>query len=296
MDLESTLKEAEYKVWAELEPINNPKADLYAIREEGLTVMALKKLANSNCSQIQSIQMIAPDEEKIKGYDFEICVGSNKKGKFIRFFIQAKKIQKTNIEGNYGEFKSDQCKNLESYSKEKKSIPLYALFNHLENSDRDIIKYYNSSSDFKKEFLGITLVTTSKMKIKGKRKFKDLHETEIPAYFRYPFLRYHPNDIDFYEDSMQAAVPFHELAYFSIENAEAFNKRFKELKRKNSLGFFFFFFDDELFDDGEELIPVLKTNSEELTRDFRERNERNTIKKLAFNSKALIIINQDLNE
>jgi hypothetical protein len=295
MDLENALKQAEYKVWKELEPVNAALAKLYTVREEGLTTMALKKLALSNCPNIHSIEMIPPVEEKKKGYDFEVCIGSESKGKYVRFFIQAKKIQETTINGDYGTFNNSQCSNLESYSKGEKSIPLYALYNHLNNSDRDILPFYNSNSIFERECFGITLVTTTKMKINGRRSFKDLHNAELPIYYRLPFLRYHPVDLDFYEDAMQAAVPLHELAYFTIEKAEEFNKRFKEMKAKNRLNFFFFFFDGgELLDDGEELIPIMNTTAKALQRDFRIRSLNDAIKEdIKFSSKALIIINQD---
>ena len=55
-----------------------------------------------------------------------------------------------------------------------------------------------------------------------------------------------------------------------------------------------FFFDREFLDDGEELVPIIKTNTEGLKRDFYNRSENNNQSEdQSFNSKALIIINQD---
>lgn len=293
MDLESALKKAEHKVWRELEPVNPKLGKIYTVREEGLTSMALKELATSNCTQIHGIEMIPSSKEKVRGYDFEICIGSKKKGEFVRFFIQAKKIKRTSISGWY-DFDDAQCHTLEVFSKKYRSIPLYALYNHLTNNDRDILPYYNSNSDYKREYMGITMVPTVKMKIKGKRSFKDLHSTNIPAYYRLPFFRYHPSDIDFYEDAMQAAVPMHELAYFTIERAKQFNKRFKKLKSKNKLNFFFFFFENEFLDDGEELIPIIKASPKELVQDFYERAENIQVQKeYSYKSEAILIFNQD---
>ena len=294
MDLESALRLASYKVWQELEPVHKGGVNLFSVREEALTTMSLKEIANANCSKIPRIMMIPPNEEKVKGYDFEICIGSAKKRKFVRFFIQAKKLSGTHLQSSYSTFDIKQNDALENYSTLHHSIPLYALYNHLEESDRDLIHYYNSNSLFDKKALGITITTSTKLKIERKKKFKDIHKSSVPAYFRLPFFRYHPLNKEFYEDAVQAGVPLHELAYFTIEKAQEYNKRYRELKRKNKLPFFFFFASQDFLDDGDELIPILNKGVGELEEDFLiRREEQIKSDEHFFKSKALLIINQD---
>lgn len=297
MDLEKTLNLASSKIWKELEPVFKQNVKLYNIREEALTTMALKEIARANCSKILRMEMIPPQDETIRGYDFEICIGNAKKRKFVRFFIQAKKLNGINLNSSYSTFDQKQNIKLEAYSKMYKSIPLYALFNYLENSDAEISPFYNSHSKFSKESLGITLCTTTKLKIPRKKKFKDIHNTIVPNYHRTPYYRYHPLNLDFYEDALQCGVPFSELAYFDIKRAEEFNLRYNKLKFKNSLGFFFFFFDQNFFDDGENLVPILNKDEDELINDFHMRYEKGrNVDDFAFRSRAILIINQELNE
>ncbi|MDX1701115.1 MAG: hypothetical protein R3250_10875, partial [Melioribacteraceae bacterium] len=98
---------------------------------------------------------------------------------------------------------------------------------------------------------------------------------------------------DFYEDNAQVGVPLHELANFTVEKAEEFNKRYKNQKAKNILPFFFFFFfDPELFGDDDELIPIINMNEEELIEDFRKRIEIKDNNE-GFRPKALIILEQE---
>src|SRR5687767_9467650 len=110
MDLEKTFKEASYKVWDELEPIANKAHKIYPVREEGLTSMALKAMVNANCSLIDKIEMIPATKEKTHGYDFELCIG--KRNKWIRYFVQSKRLDGSNIKAIYKDIKGDQVESL----------------------------------------------------------------------------------------------------------------------------------------------------------------------------------------
>lgn len=291
MDLESALKLVSEKVWNELEPVNGFDINIHEVREEGLSSMALKTLAKTNCKNVLKIDMIGATAESERGYDFEICIGNSKKKKFVRYFIQAKRLYGHKLNSSYGAYNSLQTATLETYSKKNKGIPLYALFNHLTVPDSTLIKYYNSVSDFKREYMGITVGTSTKLK--AVTKFDEVHTSMYENYYRNPFYRYHPNDIKFYEDRVQAGIPFHDLARFSIDEIETINKKYKENKKKNLLPFFFFFFADELAgNDGEELYPILKMDKEELHSDFLRRSN-NDNKVEGYNPKALLILEEE---
>lgn len=290
MNLEKVLKKVSKKVWDELKPINGSNINIHNVREEALSSMGLKILAKSNCDNVLRIEMISAQDESLRGYDYEICIGSAKKRKFIRFFIQAKRLYGNKLNSRYNAYDPSQSKKLEDYSKTYKGIPLYSLYNYLAVPNSDLLRYYNSDSNFNKKHLGVTLATTTKLK--GGNHFNSIHDNGILNYYRMPFYRYHPLDIDFYEDNIQVGVPLHSLANFTIEKAEDFNELHRSNKSKNTLPFFFFFFDPELLGGDDELIPILKMNEEELTQDFRRRAEINN-KDNGFNPQALIIIEQE---
>jgi hypothetical protein len=290
MNLEKTLQKVSKKIWNELKPVNDSNINIHSVREEALSSMGLKILAKSKCKNVLRIEMISANEESIRGYDYEICIGSSKKRKFIRFFIQAKRLYGNKLNSRYMAYDTKQSKVLEDYSKKYKGIPLYSLYNHLDVSESELLRYYNSITPFNKKHLGVTLTTTSKLK--GGNQFNSIHDNKILGYFRVPFYRYHPSDLEFYEDNVQVGVPLHELANFSIEKAEKFNKKFRENNAKNKLSFFFFFFDDELINgNDDELIPILNMSEKELISDFRKRVEINNNEE--YNPQALIILEQE---
>lgn len=289
MDLEKVLKKVSKKVWNELKPVNNDNVKIHSVREEALSSMGLKTLANSNCKDVLRIEMINSDLESERGYDYEICIGSSKKRKFVRFFIQAKRLYGYKLNSRYNAYDFSQSKKMEEYATNYKGIPLYALYNHLDVPDVELLRYYNSTSPFNKKHLGVTITTTSKLR--GGNQFNAIHDNHILDYFRTPFYRFHPLDLEFYEDNAQIGVPLHELANFSIEKAERFNKKYRENIAKGKLHFFFFFFDDELINDNnDELIPILKMDEEELVSDFKKRTEIKNSE--GYNPKALIILEE----
>lgn len=290
MKLEKALKKVSKKVWNELKPVNGVNINIHNTREEGLSSMGLRILAESKCENILRIEMINSSQESLSGYDYEICIGSPQKRKFIRFFIQAKRLYGNKLNSTYKAYSRNQTEILEAYSKQYKGIPLYSLYNHLDVPESELLRYYNAVGVFNKKHLGVTLATTTKLKTSAR--FNSIHDSGILNYYRLPFYRYHPLDLDFYEDNIQVGVPLHELANFTIEKAEDFNKKHQRKKGKNILPFFFFFFDSELLGDDDELIPILDMNEEQLVKDFRERAELN-IRDEGYSPKALIILEQE---
>ena len=92
MKLEKALKKVSKKIWNELKPLDTVNVNIHKAREEGLTTMGLTILAEAKCDNVLKIDMISAKQESLRGYDFEICIGSPQKRKFIRFFIQAKRL------------------------------------------------------------------------------------------------------------------------------------------------------------------------------------------------------------
>ncbi|MDM1391302.1 hypothetical protein HX052_15235 [Myroides marinus] len=289
MRLEKALKKVSKKIWNELEPIKATNVKIHQVREEALSTIGLKILAKSNCSNILRIEMISAQEESSKGYDYEICIGNAQKRKFVRFFIQAKRLYGSKLNSRYNKYDAKQSEKFENYAKRYKGIPLYALYNYLDVSESDLKRHYNCEDNFDKKHLGVTLATTTKLK--GSNRFDEIHDNGISNYYRIPFYRYHPLNIDFYEDHLQVGVPLHLLANFTIEKAEEFNKIHRVNKSKSILPFFFFFFDTGLFDD-DEFIPIIRESEEELIENFKKRVEiKNNIE--SFNPRVLIIIEQE---
>lgn len=291
MNLEKTLQKVSKRIWNELKPVNVANINIHPVREEALSSIALKIIANSKCKNVLRIEMINAQNESLRGYDFEICIGSAKKRKFVRFFIQAKRLYGNKLNSRYKAYDAHQCEQLEEYSKEYKSIPLYALFNCLDVPSGELKRYYNTDSAFNKKHFGVTLATTTKLK--GGNKFDSVHDSGILDYFRVPFYRYHPLDLDFYEDNIQVGVPFHQLATFTIEKAEEFNEKFRQNNAQGIVPLFFFFFDPKLLSgDNEELIPIHNKSEEELVTDFRMRSENYRNNNEGYRPKALIILEQ----
>ncbi|OXA98200.1 hypothetical protein B0A75_14750 [Flavobacterium oncorhynchi] len=297
MILEDVLKKAAYKVWKELKPLNNPKYSIYEVREEALTSMAIKKMEKYNCTQIEKIVMIPPKLEKIAGYDFELVIGSKAKGKFVRLFIQSKRLIGNKIKSNYTNLKLDlkQTDQLLDYSKKHSSLGMYAFYNHLLENNLTLQNHYNSCSSFDKKSLGITLTSAYSVKKMKSNLFSDYHNNEglriDPMFYS---LRHFP-DLFYYHNGSKnnLAIPFHELSYFTIEKAEKINQLYNRIQKRNKkLNFFFFFsfgFEDFL-GENEDLIPVLNSSIEKLSQDFQNRTEKPND---YFNPEALIIIDTD---
>ncbi len=296
MILEDTLKKAAYKVWDELEPVPNEKGyKIFEVREEALTTMALKEIIKCSCAEIENIQMISGNEESLKGYDFEIAIGSKSKGKYVRLFIQAKRLFGKSISSKYDSMKFAQTDDLIKYSKKYSSLAMYAFFNHIVANSLILENHYNSASLFDKKSLGITVASAYSVKMLQSKIFKDYHFNEgLRIKPRLYNLRYFRHLFYFHKDTNKhLAVPFHELSFFTIKMAEEMNRMYRRIKSSGKLNFFFWFpFGlEETFDD--DLIPILNTNSEELISQFKNRTLEETKDSEVYNPQFLLIVNTD---
>lgn len=299
--LEDTLKRAAYKIWDELEPVPNGSGiKIFEVREEALTTMALKELVRASCPEIDKILMIGSKTEKLTGYDFELAIGSKSKGKYIRFFIQAKTLKGKKISSKYEEIDFDQATTLSEFSKSQSSLGMYAFFNHLTENSLTLANHYNSATPFDKKSIGITIASAYSIRMLRSKLFSDYHFNDgLKMSPRIYTWRHFTHLFYFHmQTKRHLAVPLHELSYFTVEMAEMINRAFRIIKRKSRLNFFFFFLPgmEKYFDDNEDLIPIIETNVEKLISDFNSRIEQN--KEGIYNPKALIIIDTDesLNE
>lgn len=296
--LEDTLKKAAYKVWDELEPIQNGTGfKIFEVREEALTTMALKEIIKSSCSQIENIQMISGNEESIKGYDFELVIGNKKKGKYIRLFIQAKRLFDKKVSSTYDSLHFGQTEDLINYSRDNESLAMYSFFNHILADSLTLHNHYNSVTPFDKKSMGITICSAYSVKMLQSKKFTDYHFNDgITINPRLYSLRHFRHLFYFHRDSRKhLAVPFHELSYFTIEMAETVNRMARRIRARGRLNFFFFFFPgiEKFFDDEGDLIPILNTTSKNLIEDFNVRTQKNSENRDFYNPQFLLIVDTD---
>ncbi len=270
MTLEQTLKNAAYKVWDELTPHANAAHTIFSVREEGLTSMALKEISNSACAQIITLEMISAKKEKLRGYDFELAIGSSRKNQFIRFFIQAKKLVGNKIKDSYDEIEAAQTELLMDYAKKNRSLATFAFFNHLDENDLTLQDHFNSLTPFDKRAMGITLTSAYSVKRNGK-KFSAHHDNGGMRFSPKIYaLRNFPHLFFFYDHYKHLAIPFHELSYLTIDLAELVNKLYRQKQKKGTLPLLFLLFpgfEDLLGDDGD-LIPIINTSAERLREEF----------------------------
>lgn len=298
MNLESALKKAAYKVWKELEPIpQNSKFKIYQVREEALTSMAIRELYKANCSEIELAEMIPPKQESLEGYDFELIIGSKVKNRYVRLFVQAKKLKTNKISGTYGKISQSQAASLSEHAKSNNSFAMYAFYNRLDENTITLLDHYNSSTPFDKKSMGITLASAYSVRMMQSDKFSKYHfnnglriSPKIYTWRHFSHLFYFHKG-----SSRHLAVPFHELSYFTIEMAEAINKMYKMIKRKSKLNFFFFFFPgmEDFIEGDDDLIPIIKSDVESLISDFRSRSLEQTKSHEIYSPQALIIIDTD---
>lgn len=298
MNLEDTLKKAAYKVWNELEPIpQSPNYKTFEVREEALTTMLIKEIYHANCANIDKIEMISPHDETIKGYDFELAIGSKSKSKYVRLFIQAKTLKGKRVSSNYNEIKFPQTNTLIQYSKSQSSLGTYAFFNHLVENDLTLNNHYNSATPYDKKSLGITVASAYSVKMMNSRKFSDFHfNNGYHISPRFYSLRFFPHLFYFHKASRShMAVPLHELSYFTIELAERINRMYRLMQARSRTHFFFFFFPgmEEFLNDDKDIIPIIETNVEELVTDFKNRIIENNRTEGSYNPQLLLVINTD---
>jgi hypothetical protein len=295
MNLEQTFKQAAYKVWDELEPISNTQHVIFPVREEALTTMALKAMVAANCTRIAKIEMISSDKEKTHGYDFELLIGGNKK--WIRFFIQSKRLYGYNITDNYDAIKFDQVNQIIQFSKDNIGIPTYAFYNHLEENDLTLNDHYNSVTPFDRKCLGITFTSALSIQMLKSRKFIDYHFNygfHLPPSIR-PLKSFEHLFYFYTHYRTHLSIPFHDIAYLTIDLAETMNKLYKKRQAKGTLPLFLFMWPGfENFYGDDDLIPIIRDKSlETLTSEFRRRAQENEASNYGYYPKALIAIQTD---
>jgi len=296
MNLEDTLKKAAYKVWDELEPIpDTPKYKIFEVREEALTTMFIKEIYRASCIDVDRIEMISAQEEAIRGYDFELAIGSKSRGKYVRLFIQAKTLKGKQVSSNYDEIKFDQTDTLIAYSKSQASLGAYAFFNHLVEGDLTLNSHYNSATPYDKKSLGITVASAYSVKMLQSKKFHNFHfNNGYKISPRFYSLRNFPHLFYFHKASRShMAVPFHELSYFTIDLAESINQIYRRLQSKSRAHFFFFYFPglEGFLNDDKDIIPIQETNLEQLVFDFRKRINETKNRESNYNPQFLLVIN-----
>lgn len=242
--------------------------------------------------------MISGTEESLKGYDFELAIGNKTTGRYIRLFIQAKRLFGKKISDKYDSIKFDQTEVLIKYSRDNQSLPIYSFFNHVIANSLILQNHYNSVTAFDKKSMGITICSAYSVKMLHSKKFTTYHFNDgLRINPRLYSLRYFRHLFYFHRDSKKhIAVPFHELSYFTIEMAEQINRMFRMIRsRRNRLSLFFFlpFNLEDYFKGDDDLIPIKKTNSERLISDFKARTQENNKDNEFYNPQFLLIINTD---
>ena len=220
MTLEQALKNASTKVWNELEPVTNKAHKIFEVREEALTTLALKEISRSLCSQIKAIEMISAVTESERGYDFELAIGSDKINKYIRFFVQSKRLYGNRTKSSYDAIKNEQVCDLIRYGKRESGLSTYAFYNHLLDNDLILQDHYNSVSVFNRELLGITLTSAYSVSKALDKRFSTYHYNDgIRVSPRVYSLRAFPHLFSFYKHQKNLTIPFHEISYLTIELA-----------------------------------------------------------------------------
>lgn len=292
MTLEQTLKNAAYKVWDELTPHTNPTHTIFSVREEGLTSMALKEISNSACPQIRTLEMISAKKETVRGYDFELAIGSNRKNRYIRFFIQAKKLLGNKIKDSYDEIDAAQTDLLIEYARKNQSLATFAFFNHLFENDLTLHDHFNSLTPFDKRAMGITLASAYSVKRHGK-KFAAHHDNGGMRFSPKIYsLRNFPHLFFFYDHYKHLAIPFHELSYLTIDLAELVNKLYRQKQKKGTLPLLLLLFPsfDDLFGNNGDLVPIIETSAEKLREEFIVRSLEPGAYSEFYHPQALVIM------
>ena len=166
-------------IWNRLE---NSKAFGISQGEETLTDNLLLYLASQKLPEIRIIQT-PKNLESYKGTDWEWWIGNRKTG-YLRYAVQAKKLDlKTgrysslNHKVGTGANSEHQHKILEDYSKANNAIPLYAFYNHIDESEYP--KKWNCPMPIDYPKLGCTVTPLKNVKIaiskRGWRTFKRVH-------------------------------------------------------------------------------------------------------------------------
>ena len=263
--------------------------------------MAIKALWRANCPEVIGAVMTAPARETLEGHDFILCVGDEPSRTWIRYFVQAKKLTTPNTQGRYS-VDAQQCDDLRDYAIAQfrlgqPGIPMYALYNHLTDSQAQIRSYYQYGSLYNPSDLGITvtsiLTMSTALATTPNPTFDQLHSGNVlrhthPFFFFSPFV-----DAMFHAaNDAGAGIPFHALADFSVQWAQWINQQYRGGRFRRRLPFFFFMPPQFMDGDGDP-VPILKDYSpSRLVEDFQVISQQTNVEKRAFNPVAIVIVQQ----
>lgn len=290
MTLEQSLKNAAYKIWDELTPHLNQDHHIFSIREEGLTSMALKELSKSACPQIIKIEMISAKKEKSSGYDFELVIGNNKRKKYVRFFIQSKKLNGNKITNRYDSIDKDQTNSLINFASTKNSLPTFGFYNHLIENDDTLKNHFNSLTKYDKRALGITLTLANNVNLNGNIFSNHHNNNGIKFEPIFKETRNFPNLFSFNKNINNLAVPLHELAFLTISSIEKINKIYRKNQAKGKLNLLLLLLLLSDSNSDGDLVPIIKKSAESLGKDFLSRALNPGPEAKFYQPQALIII------
>jgi len=287
MRLSKALNKAAKKVWDELRPAQTTIPNrIHLPREEALTSLMHRELAESGCPDVKKVWMFGSEEEHAEGFDFEIWVG-NENNKWLQFLVQAKKLKGHEV-GSFYEIDQAQLATIFNFHRpNENAIPLYALYNHI-SGNSDLSPYHISLNGFKKSNLGVTLIKPGVMNGIPRKNFRNVHAS--PGGHTDFGLKKNDLAVKKIEDLFDwcdAAFPLHELANIDIEVLDNYYQKPQVTNPLIAANHYFFFF----WGGNSEHNPVQKGKSiDSIFKGFKKR-------KIGYNKElnvqALVIIQKD---
>ena len=188
--LETALENLATETWQRLQNIkaflHRPEPfNMVRLGETTITDLAMMDLCRRGLRRSIFIQT-PPDKERVHGTDFEWWIGSNALGWF-RLAVQAKKLDMRR--GRYLGLGhkvggKPQIQVLQDYADDKKTTPLYCLYNYYDYSNMaDPEKHWHCCQrPFRPEQLGCSIAPASRVSDAidtwGKRSFEFIHECD----------------------------------------------------------------------------------------------------------------------
>ena len=171
-------------IWKRLSYVresHNSRGVLGPVRfgEETITDLLLMDLYVHG-SRLAHFQQTSKPDESIWGTDFELWLGSERKGWF-RFAIQAKKLDlRTDRYSSFtqGNTNGPQIKLLEEYARLNRAAPLYCLYNHTDGAN-DVDHWHCCTGSVDLKELGCTVTPLSNIEVAidewGGKNFHSIH-------------------------------------------------------------------------------------------------------------------------
>ncbi|GGH65883.1 DUF6615 family protein [Phaeocystidibacter marisrubri] len=259
------LKKAASEVYHSMRVVSSRNEQPIAqLREEALTSILLKVLVEEACNYTDvelACRNLNVNESKT-GVDIELWLGNDDE-KYLRFFIQAKSYQNsTDGLSSYPHVTAAQCEQLIDFAREKKAIPLYVFYQHIEDpisfKDCNLIDDLSNLSES-----GVILRSAFDVKAL-------IHKESLP----FDSLIQKSGDFNFEGASAEIILnslrdsdlgfPFllKSLAKINPDRAEDVNERLKEINFRSNLGLFLLLFPG-FMDDGKK-VPIHKVKKEKI--------------------------------